>query len=294
MRHLLLVAVLSGAAFGQMLSLTGSAPAAAAPSQPNEPDTSTVVTTANTLPDLPPPPKGKATVIGGMVRSVDRVRDQMTVDVFSGKPMKILFDERTQVYRDGLKGSLVDLQNGEHVSVETVLDETSVFARSVHMLTRSPEGECSGQVLNFDRAKGELWVHDPISPNPIKLQLSASTSIVWDGQAAASAGDVQVGSLVSVKFQPGDGGKRFIKQIAILANPGASFVFSGNVSFLDLHTGLLVVVDPRDQKRYELYFDRRLPGSAQLHDGTDVTVTAGFNGERYTAKSIAINSTSAK
>jgi len=45
--------------------------------------------------NLPPIPTGKSTVIGGEIRSVDPVRDQVTLKVFGGNDtMKVLFDER--------------------------------------------------------------------------------------------------------------------------------------------------------------------------------------------------------
>ena len=62
------------------------------------------------LPTLPPIPPGKSTVIGGAIHDVDPVRDQFMLKVFGGKSMKILFDERTQVYRDGKKTPLRDLR----------------------------------------------------------------------------------------------------------------------------------------------------------------------------------------
>jgi hypothetical protein len=72
-------------------------------------------------------------------------------------------------------------------------------------------------------------------------------------------------------------------------------VFVGNVTSLDLHSGLLVLVDPRDDKRYEVSFDSaRFPMSHELHEGTDLTVTADFDGARYVASKIAINSPSDK
>jgi hypothetical protein len=84
-------------------------------------------------------------------------------------------------------------------------------------------------------------------------------------------------------------------KIVILAVPGTAFVFVGNVTSLDLHSGLLVLVDPRDDKRYEVSFDSaRFPMSHELHEGTDLTVTADFDGARYVASKIAINSPSDK
>jgi hypothetical protein len=78
-------------------------------------------------------------------------------------------------------------------------------------------------------------------------------------------------------------------QVAILATPGTAFVFVGNVASLDLHSGLLVVVDPRDDKRYDVFFDSaRFPMSRDLHEGADVMVTADFDGARYVAHAIKV------
>jgi hypothetical protein len=61
------------------------------------------------FPSLPPAPQGKSTILGGAIKSVDPVRDQLTLKIYGQRPTKILFDERTQVYRDGKPVSLHDL-----------------------------------------------------------------------------------------------------------------------------------------------------------------------------------------
>jgi hypothetical protein len=61
------------------------------------------------LPALPPAPHGKSTVLGGEIRSVDPMRDSLTLKIFGPGPVELLFDERTQVYRDGKKIPLCDL-----------------------------------------------------------------------------------------------------------------------------------------------------------------------------------------
>jgi hypothetical protein len=82
-------------------------------------------------------------------------------------------------------------------------------------------------------------------------------------------------------------------QIAILAIPGTAFVFAGNVAFLDLHSGLLVLVDTRGDKRYDVSFDpARLPMSHEIHEGADVTLTAVFDGSHFVARAITINTSS--
>jgi len=214
--------------------------------------------------------------------------------------MKVLFDERTQVYRDGLRSALRYLRPGDQVSVETVLDGTTVFARSIHLLSVVPEGECQGQVLNYNPGDGELTVRDALSRQPVKLKVPAGTSIVRQGQADSASSDsglssLAKGTLISVRFQSDNKGHGVASQIAILASPGSAFMFVGNVTFLDLHSGLLVLVDPRDDQRYEVSFDSaRFPISHELHEGVDLTVTAAFDGARYVANKIAINSPSTK
>ncbi len=233
-------------------------------------------------------------MIGGAIRNVDPVRDQLTLKVFGGRTMKILFDERTQVYRDGIKTPLRDLRPDRHASVETVLDGTDVFALSIHTISRPPEGEYQGQVLNYNPGTGELAVSSVLSREPIKLRVPAGTPVVRTGQAASSAthtdlSDIVKGTLISVKFEADNKGGGVASQIAILAAPGSTFVFSGNITFLDLHSEQLVLVDPRDGKSYKLFFDpARFPMSHDLHQGAHVTVTANFDGAKYVAIAIAI------
>jgi len=251
-------------------------------------------------PGLPPLPSGRSTVIGGAILGVDRVRDQFNLNVFGGRTLKVLFDARTQVYRDGQKGALRDLHAGDHISVETVLEGTSVFARSIHLLSALPEGECQGQVLKYAPVSRELTVRDVLSREPVKLRVPLGTVFARQGQAASASMDVgsselSKGTLVSVKFHSDNNGQGVVSQIAILATPGTAFVFVGNVVFLDLHSGLLALVDPRDERRYEVFFDSaRFPLSREIHEGADVTLTADFDGSRYVARAITINSSSAK
>ena len=282
MGRFLIVAILSSVAFAQLPS-----PADVKSAQvPNDQFASKLEGPAVFLPDLPAMPRGKSTVIGGSIRQVDGVRDQLTLNIFGGRGMKVLFDERTQVYRDGQKASLHDLRAGDHVSVETMLDGTTVFARSIHMLSHLPEGECQGQVVSYDRSNGELMVRDSLSPEPIKLHVSSATTIARQGQESSS-GDLIAGTLISIHFQADSTGQNVASKIAVLATPGSAFVFTGNVVFLDLHTGRLALVDPRDDRRYDISFDPgRFSISRDVHEGTDVTVTANFDGTRYAASAV--------
>jgi hypothetical protein len=243
---------------------------------------------------LPAPPKGRSTVEGGTIRSVDPVRDQLILNVYGAKPMKILFDERTQVYRDGVEAPLSDLHSQDHASVQTVLDGTKIFALSIHMLSQAPEGEAQGQVLSYDAGTGQLTLTAALSGRPITLHVPAGTSVVGVGQvtvASPSAGlqDLVKGTLVSVKFDSSNNGRGVVRQISILATPGSSFVFTGNVLSLDLAANRLVLLDPKDDQRYLIVFDRsRFPMSRDLHVGTHVRVTASFDGSHYVATAAKI------
>jgi hypothetical protein len=294
MGRFLAVAILSGVALAQSSSSAGSRLAQDQGAQP----ASRLEKALGGPAGLPPMPRGKSTVIGGAIGTVDRVRDQFTLNVFGGRALKVLFDQRTQVYRDGLKSALTDLRAGDHVSVETVLDGTAVFARSIHLLSGAPEGECQGQVMNYDPTDRELTLRDSLSHQSVQLRVPAGTAMIRQGQAAsASAGagspDLATGTLISVKFQSDNKGHGVASQIAILATSGTAFVFVGNVAFLDLHSGLLVLVDPRDDKRYDVFFDSaRFPMSRDIHEGADVTLTADFEASRYVARALTINAPS--
>jgi hypothetical protein len=238
---------------------------------------------------LPAPPKGSSTVEGGTIRSVDPVRDQLILKIYGAKPMKILFDERTQVYRDGVKAPLSDLHAQDHASVQTVLDGTKIFALSIHMLSQAPEGEAQGQVLSYDAGTGLLTLTAALSGQPITLHVPAGTSVVGVGQvtvASPSAGlqDLVKGTLVSIKFGSSNNGRGVARQISILATPGSSFVFIGSVVSLNLAANRLVLLDPKDDQRYLIVFDRsRFPMSRDLHVGTRLRVDASFDGAHYVA-----------
>ena len=243
---------------------------------------------------LPPAPKGRSTVLGGVIHDVDPVRDQFTLKIFGGQRVKVLYDERTQVFRNGTKISLLDLQPNEHASVETTLDGTTIFALRIHMLTQLPEGESRARVLSFNPQTGDLTINVALSEQPIKLRVPPGTPVVHVGQDAVStdqrgAADLTAGSVVDVKFTGGKGGRSVATHIDILATPGSSFVFSGKVSSLDLHSGRFEVVDPRDSRSYAVVFEpARFPVASQLHNGSDVKVTTSFDGTRYVANQIVL------
>jgi hypothetical protein len=135
-------------------------------------------------------------------------------------------------------------------------------------------------------------VNDPLVREPIQLQVPAGTAVVRADRSSSPASgpaDLRAGTLVAVKFTPGNQGRGVTSQISILAAPGSTFVLSGEISSIDLHAGRLILVDPRDEQSYQISLDSSLPGSHDLHSGSRVTVNADFDGARYVARSIAVN-----
>jgi hypothetical protein len=241
---------------------------------------------------LPPLPRGKSTILGGEIRTVDAVRDELTLKVFGQRPVKILFDERTQVFRDGNRISLRDLGPSDHASIQTLLDGTAIYALSVHMLSQSPGGELQGRVLSYNPGTQELEVSSAMDRQPIKLLVPAGTRITRVGQPGfiqlqPGSTDLSKGSLISVQFEPDKEGRGVASQISVLATQGAAFIFYGDISALDLHSGVLALVDPRDEMTYRISFDSdRLQAVKRLRVGAHVMVTADFDGNRYVASAI--------
>jgi hypothetical protein len=283
MERLLKVMLLGGA----VLFMVPHAPAQA----DANPDSSAKAATAD-LAGLPPAPKGKSTIIGGEIRNVDPVLDQFLLKAYGEKPIKVMFDARTEIYRDGNRIPLSQLGPEQHASVQTILDGSNVFAISIHMLSQTPQGDVQGHVEEYDSATGMLTVRSSLSRAPIRLQVRPETQIVRQGQSAFTAehsgqADLVNGAMVSIKFESGKQGRGVASRIEVLATPGASFIFSGNLTALDVHAGRLVLVDPRDDKSYQISFSAaRMPNAGNLHTGDHVRVTASFDGNHYVATDI--------
>lgn len=287
MKRMLALFLMSGMALGQQTSRSASM-AVIGSNQDVAPSTPTPESDQLWL-DLLPKATGKTTLVGGTIRKLDNVRDQVTIRVFGGRDVVVLFDDRTRFYRDGLAASSRDLQTGVRVYVDTAMAGSDIFARNVRILTQSANGESNGQVQSYDASSGELEVRDVLAANPEKFRMAPNAIILRDGHTSSKA-ELRPGTLVSLKFSPSTDGPGVVREISILAEPGGQFVFAGRVSHLDLHIGLLVVVDPRDSKSYDIHFNPAMPGLEEsLREGVDVTVSTSFDGTNYTANSIAVN-----
>jgi hypothetical protein len=154
------------------------------------------------------------------------------------------------------------------------------------MLSQLPEGEYEGSVMNYNSGTRELIVSSVMSRKPIKLILPANTPVARTGQAAVSltpsaTSDLVVGTLISVKFRLDKEGRGVVSQVAVLATPRSVFEFIGNLSELDMRSGILDLIDTSDETSYQISFDSvRFPISHKLHQGDLVRVTASLDGAR--------------
>ena len=225
------------------------------------------------------------------VKSI-RSRDQFLLDIYGQHPMKVLYDERTQLYRDGVKIPLHDLGPADHASVQTALDGTRIFAMSVHILSAIPQGQYHGRVLSFNESTGQLRLDASPSPQPFTVRVPGNVTIVRKGQTAfteegGGRSDLRPGTLVNVTFGSGAGAVGVASRIEVLAVPGASFLFSGSITALDMSSGSLTLVDASDQKSYRISFAPAAFSIARdLRVGQRVRITASFNGSSYLASNI--------
>ncbi len=247
------------------------------------------IKTDGALPDLLPAPRGKITLMGGTVRSVDFVRDQLTLQVFGGGKTTLLFDDRTHVYRDGSVASLQDLQTGARVYADTALAGNDIFAKNVRIVTQHPSGQSNGQIVGYEPGIGELLLRDALSPEPVRLRLAPDAMILCQDHPCTRAELIR-GDLVSLVFHTHGAGHPVVSHITVLAKPGTPLVFSGKIAHIDMRSKRMVVVDPRDQKSYEISFNPGLPKANELNEGAEVMVSAEFDGTQYAASAITLNS----
>jgi len=293
-------AIVSDPSSSPASSVVTPEPASSATSTPSTPSieilrpapeaTDAVIDPASLLPDLPRLPDAKASLIGGTVGRLDRVRDQITVQIFGGGKMKIFFDPRTHIYHDGAETSLADLHQGDRVYIETILDGSNVFARAIRLKTSTSAGESQGIITSYSDSKGELELRDGLSPQTIKIRVTPQTRII-EGTHSASPNRLAPGTLIAVKFGARKDGGEVASEVSVLAAPGDSFTFAGQVIAVDLRLGLMVLTSSTDHKTYEIYLDPSVMTiDESVRPSVDVTVLTRFEGNRYVARSITVNS----
>ena len=236
--------------------------------------------------DLPELPDHRVTLIGGRVVSLDEVMNRMVVQPFGGKhKITIAFDSRTRFFRDGAPITQRDIHQAQRVYVDTMLNGSRVFAKSIWIQTQVERGISRGQITDVNLEHKTLTVRDELSQEPVRFQLGSSTSIHREGRPATMT-DLREGMLVALSFSPG----RELSDVSVLATPGSSFSFAGRVTYLDLSRKLIAIANQSDGKNYDIYTDAIAQSiMRQLREGSVVTVSAVFDGNRYSARQIEVS-----
>ena len=238
---------------------------------------------------IPPMPKGKVSLIGGTVQKVDPIRQRLTIAVFGNhKRLTFGYDERSHLYRDGAPATYKALQKGELVYVDSMLArDNKLFARNVRVVTSLKPADARGQITQYQPRTGILVLQDELSQSPVSLHVGNDTKVT--GTGASSRQDLVPGSLVEVRFNSNHRNGASASEITVLAKPGNTFTFAGNVTHLDMVDGIIAVHNQSDDKTYELRFD---PGTVtdDVTVGTNVTVSAEFQGNQYKARRVKVNS----
>jgi hypothetical protein len=291
MRHFkflaLACALLLGCAFAQQNPSQSQANAAiATPASTAAATQGTAVENdADPLLDLPPLPKDKISLIGGKVTGLDRVRNKITVEAFGGKKMKLAFDERTHIYRDGVETTQLGIRKGDRVYVDTQLVGSTVFARNIRVENKMGPADAQGQIVSYDAGRGTMVLKDSLSSEPIRFRVMPNT--VVSGKSS-SLSQLREGALVNVSFAPDSGTSGLAQQITVTALPGETFTFTGRVMHLDMRSGTMAVQNQTDGKTYEIRFDSARADLENLVVGSIVTVNAEFDGKTYTAQNVEV------
>ena len=241
--------------------------------------------------DVPPLPKGKTTLIGGTVHHIDQIRNRLTVQPFGGHAIKVFFDERTHIYRDGAPSTQLVIQKGERVYVDTMLDGTRVFARNIRVVTQMQAADARGQVMSNEN--GRITVQDELSARPVTFLVTPATMV--SGSAGKSTvTQLQPGSLVAVKFTPDRRDRAVAQEISVIAAPGSEFVFYGTITYLNMSTSTLAVANESDKKTYDIKFTPAAVNPQALQQGQQVLVKARFSGQGYVADNVQFMTNKAK
>ena len=253
------------------------------------PTTSTV----HNLSAIPPLPHGKSTILGGAIRDVDPVLDRFTLKIVGEKPLKILFDERTQVFVDGKKIPLLDLRASDHASVQTTLDGTTVFAISVHILSQAQQGEFRGEVLSYDPSTGDLELVGGHGGDPIRVTVSSNTSSRARGREVShlrsrGPSDLQSGSLVSTSIRTRWKRPRIGNQRYSSGHSGIAIRIQRESDRARYAGRTMVVLDPKDNQTYQIEFNSGTMATfPNVHPGQRVRVVTEYDGTRYLAHEVS-------
>jgi hypothetical protein len=247
---------------------------------------STTKASASIDDDISPPRKldGKVGLVRGVVKNIDPIHDQLIIHAFGGRDVRIAFDGETKFLSQNSGMHLTSIPVGTVVSVDTLIDNGKLFARSVRTSTSS-SAELNGQVVRYDSTRSQLTLRDPVSPESVSVRVGANTKVIDKGKVV-SLETLSDGTLVRVWFSSTE---HTASQIEILAERGSSFTFAGRIVALDLRTRVLSLSNDTDQSLRELAFSSLDSSSLPLlKEGADVTVQAEFDGDKYNIRKVTV------
>ena len=230
----------------------------------------------------------KLSLIGGQVKSIDQIRDHMTVSVYGSGTMHVKFDQRTHFYRNGKETTQLAVKRGDRVYLDTQLFDGKVFAKNIHVETGASPADARGQIINFNRKNGDMVVRDQLAGTTVRFRVGSQTA-VKSGDSSAPLSALRPGALIAVKFSPRSRNSGTAEEVSIIAEPGTSFTYFGRVTHLDLHAGLLAIENQADGKIYEIHFDHNVRIPDDLIIGSQITAVATFDGTKYLAQSLQVN-----
>lgn len=232
-----------------------------------------------------PLPRADLSLIGGIVRRVDTVRNRVTVQPFGGGSHYVIyFDERTRILSGGHEATALAIHPGDRVSVDTQALGAEVFAKTIQVRTSTNAPmQASGQIIEV--LGSQVRMQDRMSSEVVRFTLTPQTQVESHGVPATSA-QLHSGSLIDVTFVSG---KHEAQNIVIHATPGESYFFTGVLTNVDLRDGILALDNDVDGNNYELYFDPlEEKNVTRLVAGSSVRVNASFDGKRYRAEAITV------
>lgn len=273
--------------------------AAAATPEPKQPKTEILDTSATAgalatdghdpILDPPPFPTGMTTLVGGIISSVDPIRNHLTISIYGGGHWTIFYDERTHIFRNGAEATWLTLKKGERVYVDTMLDNNGhdIFARNIRVGITAPPAVVEGQIVDVDLSRSLLTLRDSINTVPVHFSVDSDTRISR-GATALSLREVHPGSLVRVRFAAERANHGLARDITIVAVPGSSYTFAGPITFLDTHRGILAVHSNLDNKTYDLHLSPSQANLRELAVGAEIMVTATFEASQYSVQEITV------
>ena len=242
---------------------------------------------ADPLLQPPPMPPNKSTLVGGIAKKVDGIRNRVVIAPFgSSKNITVQFDERSHIYRDSKETTILGIKKGDRIYADTMLVGPHVFARNLRVITTMSPAEASGQIVSYDPNSQSVRIVDKLTNTPVDFRIAKDTELrSKNGQATAA--DIRPGSLVSVVFAPGQKGGE-ARQISVLAVPGTNYIFAGRITNFDLHAGIIDVDNQSDGKNYEIHFPPAMENRGELRIGAQIAANASFDGRTYSTQQITV------